>query len=850
MATKSKKPMNKTLHNNRFVKALAILLSCLFFFEMAFLAEKLFLEYRAGYLEDNQSYAYDGTELGYLESTSARTELSSTGGKLLRLATVYVSDEDMADGTSFKEKKKELEQNYKEELSRRILEIKKDKINDFSEILPGEGDASGTYRYRYDIQYNEEDILTDFTVQDQEWADSQNNGVTTVDGKDYYRGYPLDKIKLSDDEKEEIENEIESERKSELLTAEIDFQQEYTNLKTELDALKNYQYFIINKKTEQIYTNMDVKTIEDAVKKGGFSEFAFSVVDSKMKLSDVAYGLLSGVNNFYNSEEVDESYSVSSEQLSSDLSTAGYSFLLNLDPEVYDAYVHLNCKKDTMVKGDNFYNIYRNYTEANSNFTLSVVFLIVCGILWLIAVVFLALTAGRVKEDGTVELNWLDRMPIVIHMILSAVLVFLCVVGAKSLFEEMAYDDYLIATNTFLIRCAVALILALGNLVGVEWIMSLARNLRNHQFFRNSITYRLFDKNGKIRGRLRDLRKKIIPIKDKDVRLKLLLILAIYLIVICIFSSFGWMLGTLLNLIVSLTLLVYLSHFFKDLQKIYDGLAKAEEGKYDYDMKLDEMTDALRPIGEKVGNLTHGVEIAVEDAMKQEHTKTELITNVSHDLKTPLTSIITYTDLLKKCDIPNPDAQKYIAVLDEKSNRLKALVDNLVEASKATSGNMDVHAVELNLSSMITQVYGEYEDSILAKGLELKYRVPEQPIMVMADGQLTYRILENLFSNIQKYALERTRVYLDLSAETIEGKKYGSVTLKNISRNELNIDVAHLTERFVRGDDSRSSEGSGLGLSIAESLTGLQGGIFELGIDGDLFRATVKLPLVEKPLSE
>jgi signal transduction histidine kinase len=228
----------------------------------------------------------------------------------------------------------------------------------------------------------------------------------------------------------------------------------------------------------------------------------------------------------------------------------------------------------------------------------------------------------------------------------------------------------------------------------------------------------------------------------------------------------------------------------------------------------------------------------VDEQMKSERFKAELITNVSHDLKTPLTSIINYVDLLKKEDIPNETARGYIEVLDRKSQRLKKLTEDLVEASKASTGALTVNRERLDVKQLVEQAAGEYQEKLSAAGLTLVTTLPQEPVTVTADGRHLWRVLDNLLGNCVKYALEGTRVYLDVTAQG----EQAILTVKNISRQSLNLPAQQLLERFVRGDESRTTEGSGLGLSIARSLTELQGGTFELTIDGDLFKAVITLP--------
>ena len=240
-------------------------------------------------------------------------------------------------------------------------------------------------------------------------------------------------------------------------------------------------------------------------------------------------------------------------------------------------------------------------------------------------------------------------------------------------------------------------------------------------------------------------------------------------------------------------------------------------------------------LGEYVNNIGDGISAAVDEKLKSERLKTELIANVSHDIKTPLTSIINYVDLLKKENLENERAEKYLEVLSAKSWRLKTLIEDLVEASKASSGTINFNLESLNLVELVRQSLGEFEDRFIAHNLEAILTIKEEPVFILADGRSTYRIIENIFSNVNKYALSGTRIYVDIN--TTEDSVI--VSVKNISASKLNINADELMERFVRGDLSRNTEGSGLGLSIAKSLASLQNATFDIILDGDLFKAVV-----------
>ena len=269
--------------------------------------------------------------------------------------------------------------------------------------------------------------------------------------------------------------------------------------------------------------------------------------------------------------------------------------------------------------------------------------------------------------------------------------------------------------------------------------------------------------------------------------------------------------------------------------QIADAIEKIAGGDTSYQMNLAGLDGKELKIGNMINSIGTGLERALQEQVRSERLKADLITNVSHDIKTPLTSIINYVDLLKREQIPEERAREYLKVLDQKSQRLKNLTEDLVEASKASSGNVKLEMTTLDIVEMIWQTNGEFEEKFATRSLELVSTLPESSILIEADGRHLWRVLENVYNNAFKYAMEHTRVYTDLKLK--DDKVY--FTIKNISANPLNVQGDELTERFVRGDVSRTTEGSGLGLSIAQSLTKLQGGTFEILIDGDLFKVRV-----------
>lgn len=287
---------------------------------------------------------------------------------------------------------------------------------------------------------------------------------------------------------------------------------------------------------------------------------------------------------------------------------------------------------------------------------------------------------------------------------------------------------------------------------------------------------------------------------------------------------------------------LYIALNLRTLQK---GGEKLARGDFSSPIDTKYLIGDFKRYGQELNDVQSGLEQAVQEQMKAEHLKTELITNVSHDIKTPLTSIVNYVDLLKKEDIPSPEAREYIAVLDRQSHRLKKLTEDLVEASKASSGVLNVDLQPTDVNVLFSQIEGEYQERLAACQLTLVTQPPAPGTVIRADSRLLSRVMDNLVSNICKYALPSTRVYVvsTLSREAV------TISFKNVSRDELNISPDELMERFVRGDASRHTEGSGLGLSIARSLVQLQGGRFDLAIDADLFRADITFPLSESAAS-
>ena len=341
-------------------------------------------------------------------------------------------------------------------------------------------------------------------------------------------------------------------------------------------------------------------------------------------------------------------------------------------------------------------------------------------------------------------------------------------------------------------------------------------------------------------NRIRNVMKKFVDIWPTCVAV-LIIALIEYIVVYVLLGYFYYDAEIRVYKIIQIILFsVYIIHDALLKRRLRNATDSLADGNFSYQIKLSGLYGDYREIAENLNSISEGMNLAIEERIKSERMKTELITNVSHDLKTPLTSIVNYANLINQETCENEKIKEYSEVLERQSIRMKRLIDDLVEASKASTGNLDIQLEKCEADILLTQAAGEFEQRLHNCGLELKISQPQNRIQILADSRRLWRVFDNLMNNICKYGQSGTRVYLTLE----ESEKYAVFTFKNTSRNELNFKADELVERFVRGDLSRNTEGNGLGLSIAKSLTELQNGIFELTIDGDLFKVVLKMPKI------
>ena len=469
------------------------------------------------------------------------------------------------------------------------------------------------------------------------------------------------------------------------------------------------------------------------------------------------------------------------------------------------------------------------YVQANTllNFVYSMrytalVTMFVSFIIGAAAFVFLMCAAGH--RNGTDEIVttvwdhlWLDVFAV--GAVLAEVFVFY--VAAIFLINvDVAYLPFILFVTAVATLCMGWLLLL--------FLLSFSVRVKLGKWWRHTLCYQLFRKIGQFARMIWE-------------NIGFLWKVILVMLVLAFFEGIGVLMffnsdiALLLWLLEKLVLYPLVLWYCVQLNLLKNGTEKIAGGEPGYQISTKRMTGIFKEQGEQINHISDGMTHAIEERMKSERFKTELITNVSHDIKTPLTSIINYVDLLEKEDLHNETAQEYLEVLERQSSRLKKLIEDLIEASKASTGNLPVHLERLEAGIFMTQTVGEFEEKTKEAGLDLVIEKPETPVYIMADSRHFWRVIDNLMNNICKYAQSGTRVYINLGVKETQV----SITFRNTSKYPLNISSDELMERFVRGDASRNTEGSGLGLSIANSLMDLMGGTFRLYVDGDLFKVVL-----------
>lgn len=449
----------------------------------------------------------------------------------------------------------------------------------------------------------------------------------------------------------------------------------------------------------------------------------------------------------------------------------------------------------------------------------------------LITLVLITLQAGRGSIGREIRLYSFDRMPTEVYVIIGflagALILCLPVLVIGLAFQN--YPTVYTGNSQYYYRNMqtyrsffAGLSLSGGVMLMMPIYCSLVRRIKAGNLWGRSLVCSIF----KMCREVYEARKMSQKI--------LIIFLAYAVLQIILLRNFGGF-GTILAILLDVVAILYLLREAAGRQMIQEGLRKIGRGDLEYKIDLTTLRGDNLEMAETVNSVGKGLQAAIQEQMKSERLKADLITNVSHDIKTPLTSIINYVDLIKREKIEDPKIRGYIDILDAKSQRLKQLTEDLVEASKISSGNIRLEFMNLNLNELVQQVNGEFDERFREKNLSLVCSLGNEPLVIRADSRRIWRVLENLYVNVVKYAMPGTRVYV----EAVKRNDKIVFSMKNISENPLNINADELTERFIRGDVSRSTEGSGLGLSIAKNLTTLQHGVFRIYLDGDLFKVTI-----------
>ena len=473
---------------------------------------------------------------------------------------------------------------------------------------------------------------------------------------------------------------------------------------------------------------------------------------------------------------------------------------------------------------DDIYEASREYEQLHPWIKIC----IFCGLVslmgWIISLVYLTLATGRRTEEEKIHLNPIDKIK---TEILVAAFIFmmveLVILITKVNSEEWAVYGIIVASGT------VSLVIDGLFLI---FYLSMVRRMKVEMLWETSVACWLE----------RGIRKVFARQKTT---VRVLLLFAGHMAVCFILAVGAFYYRSMTALV--LLLLFSAGECYMILRKAVEqyqirlGVEKIRDGALSGKIDIEQLHGEEKSLAEAINNIGEGLLHAVDDSTKNERMKADLITNVSHDIKTPLTSIINYVNLMKLEKIDNERVQGYIKILDEKSQRLKQLTADLVEASKISSGNVKLDMQVIDLVELVYQTSGEFNEKFEQKELTIVTKLPKTAVLIRADGRQLYRVIENLYNNVAKYALEKTRVYVDIAY--VEEKVVFSI--KNVSEHSLareNSNAGDLTERFIRGDSSRTTEGSGLGLSIAKSLTVLMGGVFDIKVDGDLFKASITFP--------
>ena len=572
-------------------------------------------------------------------------------------------------------------------------------------------------------------------------------------------------------------------------------------------------YIIVNKTTNIMYTNIKSENYEQEMNNMKNAKIYWNYIDGKIETSIEKI----------NSENIKYNYSYfyrSSAYLGDEYTDRSYVL------DDYDIYTSYDNDKVNLYTAYGMNQAMYEYMMQNKN--APIYGIILSLILLAIIAVYLFWAIGHKEGKNGIDLNTIDNIPYEILAIICIVIATMFLSILANMGGTVDYIILIVGLICYFVCYAACAVM------GVTTI----KRIKAKKFFKSFLTYKI------IRWIVNKIRKVINAFQEKTSENRKLFWYYIGFLAVSVMLISLSVTGIAVILLIAFWVWAYykLKEYIIKQEKIKNALKSIYEGKTDIKLEPGELKGVLKEMAIYVNDIAGGFSNAIQESLKSERLKTELITNVSHDIKTPLTSIINYVDLLKKEDIKDEKVKEYIDILEQKSQRLKKLIEDLVEASKVSSGNVKLNIEAISIKELFQQTIGEFKDRFEEKSLKIEVQMPNEGAKVKADSRYLYRVIENLFSNITKYALENSRVYIDVKEgkKNKEGKETLNISIKNISKEKLNISSEELMQRFVRGDRARHTEGSGLGLSIAKSLTELQGGKFDITIDGDLFKVDME----------
>lgn len=575
----------------------------------------------------------------------------------------------------------------------------------------------------------------------------------------------------------------------------------------ELERYSDFYYCLVNTMTGDVISNCDANTIAN-LRINSYLDGTYAkgtlIYDTEYYYNYTDDGKL--VSYYYNDNYLDSVTRI--------LLTNGYTLHAGVDDDVEN--------------GDGvFAKQYQAFEGRRDNAPKAVLAAALGIILMVAGLVYLIIVAGKVSKNSDVTLISVDY----IFSDISTILFLAAIYGSNYAAIRMIEGIYYVNGDWVnILKSFICILFLLDTIMCISYVTSISRQIKKKRLFSNTIAGSLIGFISK-------------QFKGSNFRIWIIVSLLFYGFINCILTFIAvksyTALPIILLVIFDLMGIFFAARALLSIKKIMIAVKETSEGNFDKKLNPEEISPSLKNFAVDISNMQNGMKQAVGRAIKGEKMKTELITNVSHDLKTPLTSIITYVDLLKREDLQNETAKNYVAILDEKTNRLKRLIEDLVEASKASSGNLAVSKNKINFKELMEQALAEFEERIEVSDIEFKLTA-EDDVFIYADGGHMWRIAENLITNALKYAMPKTRVFIDIS----KNDKDGICLIKNVSAIPMeNVDLNSLTERFVRGDASRTTDGAGLGLSITQSLSEIQGGKLEITSDGDVFKATIRMPL-------